>query len=161
MEQQQGKLSGTRVLEVGCGLALPSLVAARMGAHVVATDYLAEIGALLQQNIALNGSCDIVYELCDYRTPPYPTWSSFDFILASEVTYEQCYFAPLIAFLKQVAGPATTIYLADPLRTHHAALISCIEESGQFAVSHYDRLMGPPEQQAVCRILCLRKKEGL
>ena len=32
-------LRGARVLEIGCGLGLPSLVAARLGADVVATDW--------------------------------------------------------------------------------------------------------------------------
>src|SRR3954465_82802 len=37
-EAEGGDLRGQRVVELGCGLALPSIVAARAGATVLATD---------------------------------------------------------------------------------------------------------------------------
>src|SRR5262249_32627489 len=41
---------GLRVLELGCGLALPSITAARRGARVLATDWSAEAVALAEWN---------------------------------------------------------------------------------------------------------------
>lgn len=46
---------GERVLELGCGLGLPSLVAASRGAQVLATDNHPHAGAFLQANAARNG----------------------------------------------------------------------------------------------------------
>jgi predicted nicotinamide N-methyase len=44
------RLSGVRVVELGCGLGIPSLVAARRGAAVTATDWADEAIELLRQN---------------------------------------------------------------------------------------------------------------
>src|ERR1700754_3192275 len=45
---------GTRVLELGCGLALPSVVAARAGADVLATDGASDAVAFAAHVLALN-----------------------------------------------------------------------------------------------------------
>src|SRR6476661_8645367 len=46
---------GLDVLELGCGLGVPSLVAARGGARVLATDWAEDALALLRANAARNG----------------------------------------------------------------------------------------------------------
>jgi predicted nicotinamide N-methyase len=47
---------GTRVIELGCGLGLPSILAARLGARVLATDFHPDTGMWLLHNAALNGA---------------------------------------------------------------------------------------------------------
>ena len=47
-------LQGTRVVELGCGLAVPSIAAARGGADVLATDSDAEALELVAQNARAN-----------------------------------------------------------------------------------------------------------
>src|SRR4051812_5243115 len=47
--------AGTRVVELGCGLALPSIAAARLGATVLATDADPEALELAARNAELNG----------------------------------------------------------------------------------------------------------
>ena len=49
------ELEGSRVLELGCGLALPSIVAARRGAEVVATDWSPDALTFASRNAARNG----------------------------------------------------------------------------------------------------------
>src|SRR2546429_2421423 len=49
------RLSGLRVVELGCGLGVPSLVAARAGAAVLATDECAEALELVERNARENG----------------------------------------------------------------------------------------------------------
>src|SRR6266576_5534002 len=46
---------GLRVVELGCGLGVTSLVAAAKGAHVTATDWAEDAIALLRENAARNG----------------------------------------------------------------------------------------------------------
>ena len=48
-------LDGVRVVELGCGLGVPSLVAAAAGREVVATDWAADAIDLLRQNAERNG----------------------------------------------------------------------------------------------------------
>src|ERR671932_470711 len=57
-------LAGRRVVELGCGLGIPSLVAARDGAEVLATDAEPEALALLERNARANGielATDVLY----------------------------------------------------------------------------------------------------
>src|SRR3954468_1078754 len=48
-------LKGARVVELGCGLGLPSLAAARAGGRVLATDWAAPAIELVERNAARNG----------------------------------------------------------------------------------------------------------
>src|SRR3954470_12465045 len=48
-------LRGARVLELGCGLGLPSLAAAVAGGRVLATDWADDAIAMLTRNAARNG----------------------------------------------------------------------------------------------------------
>src|SRR3954449_12588485 len=54
-EVAEEDLLGSRVVELGCGLAAPSLVAARNGASVLATDEEAEALDLVERNARENG----------------------------------------------------------------------------------------------------------
>src|SRR5919106_1769576 len=47
-------LGGKRVLELGCGLGVPSIAAARWGAEVLATDADPDALALLERNAEAN-----------------------------------------------------------------------------------------------------------
>src|SRR5947207_14466106 len=48
-------LAGPRVVELGCGLGVPSLVAARAGADVLATDASGEAVELVERSARENG----------------------------------------------------------------------------------------------------------
>ena len=54
-------LAGERILEIGCGLALASLVAHRRGADVTASDCHPLAGAFLRENLRLNGLLPMKY----------------------------------------------------------------------------------------------------
>lgn len=106
-------LRGRRVVELGCGLGLPSLVAASRGASVLATDFEPEALELLSRNAAENGLA--VETLC-------VDWSSaealiergpFDLVLAADVLYDASAVDPLLSLLPRLAGEA---WLADPGR---------------------------------------------
>lgn len=81
-------LRGRRVLELGCGLALPSLVAARAGAEVVATDQHPDTPAFLAQNLERN-RLSLTYRAFDWAgpLPDDVVERSFDLVLASDVLY--------------------------------------------------------------------------
>jgi predicted nicotinamide N-methyase len=77
-------LEGVRVLELGCGLGLPSLAAAARGARVVATDWAEEALALLRENAARN---DLQVETALLRwSDPAPL--VVDLVLGADLLYE-------------------------------------------------------------------------
>src|SRR5947199_2571864 len=93
-------LAGVRVIELGCGLGIPSLVAAARGARVTAVDWAADALALLKENAARN---DLALEAvhADWRT----FGGSFDLALAADVLYEARNVEPLAGLLSRIAPP--------------------------------------------------------
>ena len=106
---------GLRVLELGCGLALPSLVAARGGADVLAADWSPDAVALARVNAERNGT-GIEVVRCSWAEPaPLVARAPFDLVLAADVLYERRDAQPLLALLPQLAPE---VLLADPGRPH-------------------------------------------
>ena len=109
-------LDGARVLEIGCGLAIPSLVAARRGALVLATDGAPEAVAFAAHGFALNG---VVGELA------VADWSEaealldggpWDLVLAADVLYLRENVEALLRVLPALLAPDGEALVADPRR---------------------------------------------
>jgi predicted nicotinamide N-methyase len=106
-------LRGLRVVELGCGLAVPSIAAARAGAEVLATDSDAEALELVARNARAN---DIRIETAtvDWAQPEdLIRRAPFDLVLAADVLYERGSVALLLSLLPRLAPVA---WLADPGR---------------------------------------------
>ena len=113
-------LRGQRVLELGCGLALPSLAAARAGAVVLATDIEDEALELVARNAIANG-VQVETMRSDWSSPDELVGRApFDLVLASDVLYERHSVAPLLSLLPRLA---TDAWLADPGRPAAAAFL--------------------------------------
>jgi len=93
------RLEGSRVVELGCGLGIPSLVAAQRGADVVAVDWAEEAGALLHRNSLRNG-VSLTIVVADWRSF---SGGTFDVALAADVLYEQRNVHPLLDLLPRIA----------------------------------------------------------
>ena len=107
------ELTGKRVVELGCGLALPSLAAARAGAEVLATDLHAEALELAERNAEENG-VKIETERVEWRDPQgLVERGPFDLVLAGDVLYERASIALLLDLLPRLGGE---VWLADPGR---------------------------------------------
>ena len=98
-------LRGRRVLEIGCGLGLPSLVAARLGADVVATDWSPDAIALLDRNASHNG-LPVAAVSANWRdTDAIVALGPFDLVLAADVLYEARNAAPILTFSRSSERP--------------------------------------------------------
>jgi predicted nicotinamide N-methyase len=111
-------LHSLRVVELGCGLAVPSLAAARRGARVLATDGCDEALALVSRNARENG-LTVETALVDWARPDeLLARAPFDLVLAADVLYEEPATDLLLDLLPRLA-PET--WLADPGRRTAAA----------------------------------------
>src|SRR3954449_9303967 len=82
-------VGGLRVLELGCGLALPSIVAALGGAEVLATDWSPAAIELAAENAARNGA-RLETQIVGWADPaPLVERAPWDVVLASDVLYER------------------------------------------------------------------------
>ena len=106
-------LRGLRVVELGCGLALPSIAAARAGAEVLATDGCAETLELVARNAEANG-VELETAAVDWTEPgELLERAPLDLVLAADVLYERANVAVLLELLPRLAP---TAWLADPGR---------------------------------------------
>jgi predicted nicotinamide N-methyase len=113
-------LKGRRVVELGCGLGIPSIAAARAGAHVLATDAKAEALALIERNARAN-DVHIETAMVDWWQPDELVGRApFDLVLAADVLYQRVYVAMLLAFLSRLAPE---VWLADPGRPAAGAFL--------------------------------------
>jgi predicted nicotinamide N-methyase len=113
-------LRGRRVVELGCGLAVPSIAAARAGATVLATDADAEALELVARNAEANG-VRVETMRVDWCEPDELAGRApFDLVLAADVLYERPAVAVLLSLLPRLAPEA---WLADPGRPAAGAFL--------------------------------------
>jgi len=115
-------LAGKTVLELGCGLGLPSLAAALCGASVVATDWAPPALALLERNAQANAVA-VAAELLRWDMPGTLAERSFDVVLAADVLYEARNARPLLDLLQRVVSRSGVAIVADPGRRHAAGFL--------------------------------------
>lgn len=136
-------LGGMRVLEIGCGLGLPSVVAALRGARVTASDWAAEAVDAAAANGRRNG-VEITPLVADWRQPselldPGP----WDLVLAADVLYEQRNLAPLGALLPALCAAGAEVLLADPGRPQAAPFVAGLPLVASHAGDRVTRLRAP------------------
>jgi predicted nicotinamide N-methyase len=101
------------VVELGCGLAVPSIAAARTGASVLATDSCPDALELVARNAAEN-DLGVETATVDWARPQQLLRRApFDLVLAADVLYERASVAPLLSLLPRLAPE---VWLADPGR---------------------------------------------
>ena len=110
-------LAGRRVIELGCGLALPSIVAARRGADVLATDGAPDAVAFAAHALALNGVLGEVAQ-ADWAEhgDVLAARGPFDLVLAADVLYTRPNVETALGLLPRLLAPGGEIRLADPGR---------------------------------------------
>jgi predicted nicotinamide N-methyase len=117
-------LRGARVLELGCGLGLPSLAAAAAGGRVLATDWAPHAVEAVQLNAERN-EIELETLVCDWQEPAaLLERGPWDLVLAADVLYEQRNVAPLRELLLRLACET---WLADPGRAPADTLLADLD----------------------------------
>lgn len=119
---------GMQVTELGCGIGLPGIVAGKMGAQVIFTDYLQSALQLAEINFRLNNCTNALFKIMDWRHPNKEF--SAELVLASDVAYERKSFPALIRCLKALCKPDGHILLAEPNRNFASGLIEELKKAG-------------------------------
>lgn len=117
------RLRGRRVLELGCGLALPSLAASLAGARAVATDWSEDALRLARLNAARNGARLETRHLRWDAPAAARQLGRFELVLAADVLYEERNVAHFLALLPLVMAAGGEALVADPGRAHAAAFL--------------------------------------
>lgn len=130
-----------RILEIGCGLALSSLVGHRRGADMTASDCHPETAGFLRENLRLNGLAPMAYRHGQWGSQPVIQNSDialtgqFNLIVGSDILYERDEQGTLAQFIDSHATPLAEVWVVDPNRgnrshfnRHMAALGFALQE---------------------------------
>jgi predicted nicotinamide N-methyase len=107
-------VAGQRVLEVGCGLALPSLVSVARGANATASDVDAAPLAFVAESARASG-LELATAVVDFAEPPVAL-GPFDLVLAADVLYVHASAAQLAVSLPRLLARAGRALLTCPWR---------------------------------------------
>jgi predicted nicotinamide N-methyase len=105
---------GKRVVELGAGLGLPSLLCAREAVSVQCTDRSPDAVRFTEASAARNGLSAMHCALLDWRTHPHPL--SCDLLLMSDVNYDPGYAPALKSLIDGYRRRNVTILLSTPQR---------------------------------------------
>ena len=94
------------MLELGCGLGLPSLAAALAGGRVLATDWSPQAIELLRDNAERNDAA-LETAIVDWQRPaPLVERAPWDLVLGADLLYERRNVEPLLELLPRLLGDA-------------------------------------------------------
>lgn len=112
-------LQGKRILEIGCGIALTSIVLHRMGLDITASDYHPLTKEFLDKNVTKNALPPIQYQTGNWDTEN-PLLGQFDLILGSDVLYEPAHAETVSRFIDKHSAADTQVLIVDPGRSNRS-----------------------------------------
>ncbi len=163
--ERRAEIAGASVLEVGCGLGLPALAAARAGARVLASDFHPHVPELLRRN-ALRNRVTCEYRHADWRDEGL-FLGEFDHVVGSDVFYDKEHVGALTPRLARHMAPGGRIVLADPGRAWFLRAVEELvrlgfeahEERRALTPSATDDAIRSPERREI-RIVTFRRGSG-
>jgi 2-polyprenyl-3-methyl-5-hydroxy-6-metoxy-1,4-benzoquinol methylase len=136
----------SRVLEIGCGVALNALYLASQGHQsITASDCFETIGCAFEENKKLNNTANGQYKLLDWQQccsdnyDPLDTIGEYDLIIATDCIYRST--APMFfqTIRKHLSKNGGKLLLINPVETSRAGIdefIYKLAEMGDVSVQH-------------------------
>ncbi|MBI5786338.1 MAG: class I SAM-dependent methyltransferase [Rhodocyclales bacterium] len=126
---QDWQLGTQRFLEIGCGLALASLVVHRRGGDITASDCHPLAETFLRDNLRRNSLPPMKYSTGNWRRPN-PALGRFDVLIGSDLLYEPDHPEQLAEFIERHAVNCADVLIIDPNRGHRTAFTRCMRQTG-------------------------------
>jgi ETFB lysine methyltransferase len=156
------------VLELGAGVALPSLALRWRGAAVLATDYYADALLFARANAERNAGGrgaplpPLATRLLDWRAPPADL-PRFPCVVAADVLYEPRNVDTLLGLLPRLLAPGGAALIADPGRAYLPAFRTAAAAAGWRLTDLPDRDEASSAGEQIrsrIRLLQLTREEG-
>lgn len=133
---QSYQIAGKRILEVGCGIGLASLMLNSRMADITSTDYHPSVEAFLDINTKLNDDRDIPFIRTGWIDED-DELGKFDLIIGSDLLYEEDHFTLLSNFIHNHAKKDCEVIIIDPNRGNRNKFSTQMESFG-FNCAHVD-----------------------
>ncbi|MEI6756721.1 MAG: methyltransferase domain-containing protein [Chlorobium sp.] len=147
-------LAGKRVIEIGAGVAMVSVVAAWKGGSVLATDYSLEALRFARYN-AMKNRVNLQCERLDWRLVQCS--EQFDLLLAADVLYERVNLLPIVNAIDKLLKPGGAAYIADPRRRMAEQFLELAEENN-FAITPFARKYSGGSKDVAVNIYKMTRK---
>jgi len=108
-------ISNKKILELGCGIGLSSLVLNKRGANIVATDYHPEVVRYLKLNTELNEDKEIKFFQSDWNNEDINI-GQYDTIIGSDLLYEDEHAFKVAKFITVHASEKAEVFIVGPDR---------------------------------------------
>ncbi len=133
-QSDSGGLCGLRMLELGAGAGLCSMVAALRGASVLTTDGVADAVSMCALSALSNGlpagSGAVETRVLDwFKTESVPE-EEFDLVIGSDILFFRGCVNPVAAAIARALRPGGVALIADPCRASTHDFCSKLEEHG-------------------------------
>jgi predicted nicotinamide N-methyase len=112
--------SSKRILEIGCGIGLSSLLLNHLDNNITATDYHPEVQSYLLKNTQLNNDKTIPFYRLNWEDEALKSLGKFDLIIGSDLLYEQNHSALLSSFINKYINNDGEVVIVDPNRGNHS-----------------------------------------
>lgn len=119
-----------RILEVGCGIGLSSLILNRLNADITATDYHPEAEKFLDINTELNKDDEIPFIRTCWSNEYQEELGKFDLIIGSDLLYESNHAVLLSNFINAHSNDKAKVILVNPNRGYQAKFTKQMETFG-------------------------------
>lgn len=124
---ERGELAGKSVIELGAGVGMASIAAAKSGARVLCTDYSTEALKFAAYNALRNR---VALDTCRLDWRMVKGDEKFDAVIAADVLYERVNLLPIVTAIDALLAEGGSAYIADPRRRLADQFIELVAENG-------------------------------
>lgn len=123
---QQNIFKGRRIVELGAGLGLPSLIAAKYAKSVLITDYITEPFSYITATIQHHQYTNCSTAVCNWKN--ITELPEADILLLSDINYAAEDIASIVDVIEFYIKKRTTIFLATPQRIVGRDFIHAVQQ---------------------------------
>lgn len=151
-------IEGRRIIELGCGLGLPSLVLQARGADVTASDHHPLSESFLDYNAALNNLpapayLDLAWDKVEAGVPA----GQFDVIIGSDILYEPNHAGVLARLINHLAADTAKVLITCPGRGYRNRFGRLLQDKGFDLTETNIPFKADEEPPYKGRLLCFRR----
>ncbi len=133
-------LENRRILEIGCGVGLASLVLNKRMANISATDTHPLAHEYLNHNTLLNADREIPFFRTDWIDSQDGSQGEFDLVIGSDILYERPHNKQLSVFIEYYARATSEVIIVDGGRGYSNKFSKLMQANG-FGVEILDAIV--------------------